>query len=65
MIPTNIFRLIGEFCTNVLFKPYDLFRSIEGWWPSNAVNFVLISIISILFIYWLGQLQRFRKAGIE
>ncbi len=65
MISNNIFRAIGDFCTNVLFAPYDAFRFLEGWWISNIINVVLISIGFILFFYWLGQLQRFRKAGTE
>jgi len=65
MIANNIFRAIGEFCTNVLFIPYDFFRSLDGWWISNTVNAVLISVGFGLFIYWLNQLRKFRKAGTE
>lgn len=65
MIANNIFRAIGEFCTEVLFIPYDFFRSLDGWWISNSVNVVLISIGFGLFFYWLSQLQKFRKAGTE
>ncbi len=65
MIANNLFRLIADFCTDVLFVPYDAFRNIGGWWSSNGVNAIFISIGAILFIYWLGQLQKFQKAGTE
>ncbi len=65
MISNNIFRAIGEFCTEVLFAPYDALRSIDGWWTSNVVNAIFISIGIILLFYWLGQLQKFRKTANE
>jgi len=65
MIATNIFRAIGEFSTNVLFIPYDFFRSLDGWWISNILNAVLILIGFGLFFYWLAKLQQFKKAGTE
>ena len=65
MIANNLFRLIADFCTNVLFAPYDAFRNIDGWWVSNSLNAFFIGIGGVLFIYWLGQLQKFRKAGTD
>ncbi|MEN8187948.1 MAG: uracil phosphoribosyltransferase [Bacteroidota bacterium] len=65
MIANNFFRALGDFFTNILFKPYDILRSIEGWWESNIVNEILFLIGFTLFLYWLGQLQKFRKAGTE
>jgi hypothetical protein len=65
MIANNLFKLIADFCTNVLFVPYNAFRSIDSWWPSNIVNAIFISIGAILFIYWLTQLQKFQRAGTE
>ena len=65
MIANNLFRLIADFCTNVLFAPYDAFRNIDGWWSSNGINAIFISTGAILFIYWLTQLQKFKKAGTE
>ena len=63
MIANNLFRVIADFFTNVVFAPYDAFRSIDGWWSSNLLNAIFISIRAILFVYWLGQLQKFRRAG--
>jgi hypothetical protein len=38
MIANNIFRAIGDFSTDVAFKIYDVFRSMDGWWTSNTIN---------------------------
>ncbi len=66
MIPINIFRAIGDFCTNILFLPYDAFRSLgEQFWFSNVVNAIFISITGALFLYWLTQLQKFKKTSNE
>ena len=65
MILTNVFRAIGEFCTNLLFIPYDAFRFTEGWWKTNLVNTVFISIIIILLFYWITRLISFRNSVNE
>ena len=65
MIANNVFRVIADLFTNILFVPYDAFRSTDGWWGSNVLNATFISIGAILFLYWLGQLQKFRRAGAE
>ena len=66
MISNNIFRAIGDFCTNVLFIPYNAFFSLdEQFWASNIVNTIFISITFGLFLYWLVQLQKFRKTSNE
>jgi hypothetical protein len=65
MIANNIFRLIADFCTNVLFIPFDALRNQDRWWISNTFNIVLVSIGGILFLYWLVQLQIYKKAGTD
>lgn len=65
MLSTNFFRALAEFFTEVLFAPYDAIRSIDGWWSSNFLNSIFFIITSVLFIYWLLQLQKFKKAGTE
>lgn len=65
MIANNIFRAIADFCTNVLFSPYQALRFTDGWWGSNMLNVIFISIGMVLFVYWLVQLQKFKKAGTE
>lgn len=65
MIANNIFRLIADFCTNVLFIPFDALRNSDGWWISNTLNMILVGIGGILFLYWLVQLQIYKKAGTD
>ena len=65
MIANNIFRAIGDFCTNVLFYPYDFFRSINGWWTSNTINVVIMAIGFIALFYWLGQMIKYKKASLQ
>jgi hypothetical protein len=65
MISNNFFRALAEFFSEVLFSPYNAFRSIDGWWGSNIFNAILFVLTSVLFIYWIGQLQKFRKTGTE
>ncbi|MCK0130283.1 uracil phosphoribosyltransferase [Flavobacteriaceae bacterium F08102] len=63
MIASNIFRAIGDFFTNILFIPFDAFRSIDGWWMSNIVNVIFILIGFVLTFYWLGQMIKFSKSA--
>jgi len=63
MIANNIFRAIGEFCTEYAFVIYDAFRFTKGWWSSNIINVILISIGFIAFFYWLGELSKHKRRG--
>ena len=67
MISNNFFRALAEFFTEVLFSPYQALRALgyENWWASNFFNMILFVITSGLFIYWLGQLRKFRKANTD
>lgn len=65
MVALNIFRWLGDFFTNVLFVPYKFFSALDNWWISNTFNFILISVIGLLFVYWLSQLQKFKKTSTE
>jgi len=65
MISNNFFRALGELCSEFLFVPYDAIRSIDGWWTSNIFSTILFTITFGLFIYWLGQLQKFSKTDTE
>lgn len=64
----NIWKAIGDFCVNVLFKPYDYFRDMnnsEHWWSSNLINTFFFVITAILAVYWFGQLIKFKKQQTE
>ena len=61
MIANNLFRALGDFFTNVLFIPYDYFRSVDSWWFSNIINTVVVVIGFIAVFYWLGQMAKHTK----
>lgn len=65
MISNNFFRALADFFTEILFVPYDAIRSIDGWWASNLLNTIFFIIAFGLFIFWMGQLQKFRKAKAD
>ena len=56
MIANNIFRAIGEFCTEYAFAIYDVFRFTKGWWTSNAMNVFIFLLAAIALVYWLGEM---------
>lgn len=61
MIANNIFRAIGDFCTEYAFAVYDMFRFTEGWWASNLVNLVIFFLGTVSFFYWLGEMLKHSK----
>lgn len=70
MIAGNIFRLIGDLFTNVLFLPFEwirltLAKGDAGWWVSNAPNFFFLGILLVLFAYWMKESKRFIDEGTE
>ena len=65
MIANNIFRVIGDFFTNVLFSPYHAVRSIDNWWVQNSVSWLFIIITAVAFLYWLGELKKYQNSENE
>jgi len=65
MIANNIFKAIGDFCTNVLFYPYHEISSLDNWWVQNSVSWIFIAITFTAFLYWMGELKKYKKAGNE
>ncbi len=65
MIANNIFKAIGDFCTNVLFYPYNEISLIDNWWVQNTVNWMFIATAFIAFFYWMGELKKYKKSGNE
>ncbi|AMC11506.1 hypothetical protein Lupro_09605 [Lutibacter profundi] len=65
MIANNIFKAIGDFCTNVLFQPFDALRFMTNWWTQNTINWILVVIAFTAFIYWLGELKKHRNSVNE
>ncbi|MBE7651781.1 hypothetical protein J2Q11_00720 [Tenacibaculum finnmarkense genomovar finnmarkense] len=69
MLGLNIFRLIADLFTFIL-QPFkwlrlEVAKGDLGWWTSNAVNWVFILILIVLFGYWMSQSLGFRKNGTE
>ncbi|MFT4683555.1 MAG: hypothetical protein ACI8RP_000176 [Urechidicola sp.] len=66
MIANNIFRVIGDFFTNVVFAPLNWLRNdISSWWTQNTISWILMIICMVAFVYWMGQLKKFKKEGTE
>lgn len=70
MIAFNIFKWIGELFTKVLFLPFEKLRlglatETAGWWTSNAVNWIFLVILLVLFWYWMKESRKFVKEGTE
>ncbi len=64
MIANNIFKAIGDFFTNIVFAPFDSFYNMN-WWSANLLSWIFTVIASVAFVYWLGQLIKFKKEGNE
>lgn len=65
MIANNIFKVIGDFFTNVLFQPLEAIRFTPNWWLQNAFSWLLIFVAFGFFFYWLGQIAKYQKEGNE
>ncbi len=70
MIAGNIFKWIGSLFTDLLFLPYewlrlDLALSDLGWWTSNAVNWIFMLVLLVLFSYWMKESAKFLREGTE
>lgn len=65
MIANNIFKAIGDFFTNFAFKPLDWIRFMDNWWLENTLSWILAIITFGAFIYWMGQLKKFKNEGTE
>lgn len=70
MTLNNIFSWIGSLFTDLLFLPFKWLRlnvalSDLGWWLSNAINFVFVLVLLVLFAYWMQQSRKFKKEGTE
>lgn len=65
MIANNIFRALGDFFTNILFAPYDAIRFMDNWWLQNSISGIFIVITFFAFLYWLGELRKYKQAGNE
>ncbi|MDG1398320.1 MAG: hypothetical protein P8P88_08030 [Polaribacter sp.] len=66
MIASNIFRLIGNLFTEVLFIPFNTLRKGDfNWWSANLINWVFLLVLIVLFAYWMKESKRFFNEGTE
>ena len=65
MIANNIFKVIGDFFTDVLFVPFDSIRFMDNWWLQSTSSWIFIAITFVAFFYWLGELRKYKKIGNE
>ena len=66
MIAFNIFKWIGQLFTEVLFIPFNFLRKSDlSWWANNAVNWIFLAVLLVLFYYWMKESRRFVKEGTE
>ncbi len=65
MITNNIWRAIGNFFTDYAFIPFDNIRFTESWVIQNIINWIFIIITTVAFLYWMGQLKKFKREGTE
>ncbi len=62
---SKFFYGIEDLFVNVFFAPYDMFRFMESWWASNAVNWVFAIIGFVALVYWMKELKIFNDNGEE
>ena len=60
---TSIFYAIAALFENVLFIPYNLLRSMDSWWLSNAINCLFILVGLAAGAYWMNELKKYKVAN--
>lgn len=54
---------VQYFFENILFAPMNFFAKteLENWWTANIINWIFTIICCVYMVYWLRQLQIFKK----
>ena len=60
---TSIFYAIAALFENVLFIPYNLLRSMDSWWLSNAINCLFILVGLAAGAYWMNELKKYKDTN--
>jgi hypothetical protein len=60
---TSIFYAIAALFENVLLIPYNLLRSMDSWWLSNAVNWLFVLVGMAAGGYWMSQLKKYKDTN--
>ena len=63
----NLFEAIASLFEDLMFLPYQLLTQLEpySWWLANGVSFFFLTIGFIATVYWIKQLRKFDKSGVE
>jgi len=59
----SFFEGIDYLFVKILFWPLDILRALEweNWWLGNIVTFIFIIICCAATVYWIKQLQLFKR----
>jgi len=63
----DFFYAIEDLFVNVLFAPFDALRALEleNWTAANVVNWILMIIGFVAFVYWMLQLKKYNDNNEE
>ncbi|WP_430614726.1 DUF6341 family protein [Flavobacterium sp. JP2137] len=61
---TSFFNGIAYLFEALLFLPMEFFRELEltNWWTANIITWMFILICTAAFIFWIKQLNLFKKS---
>ena len=63
----DFFYAIEDLFVNVLFAPFDALRALEleNWTAANVVNWILMIIGFVAFVYWMLELKKYNDNNEE
>ncbi|UOB19434.1 DUF6341 family protein [Abyssalbus ytuae] len=61
----DFFEGIQYLFEEILFIPYDAFRSMHSWWGANIINWIFFIIGAVAMVYWVLQLKKFNDNNEE
>jgi len=63
----TFFEGIETLFVDYLFAPLDFLRHAEpgSWWGANTINWLLMIICAVAFVYWCKQLKLHADNGEE
>ena len=64
---SDFFYAIQDLFVNVLFAPFDALRALEleNWVAANVVNWILMIIGFVAFVYWMLELKKYNDNNEE
>jgi len=63
----DLFHAIQDFFVNIAFAPFDALRALEleSWFAANTINWLLMIVGTLAFVYWMLQLKKFSSNNEE